>query len=69
MQKEDFPALPGSSQPQSIGGQTTESAVNTAIGSIGTMPGPPLPGSQQNSNEGKDNTTETYCMIYFIATF
>ena len=51
MQNEDFPALPGSNQPQQGG----ESAVNTAIGSIGTMPGPPISGTQ-SSSEGKENT-------------
>ena len=63
MQKEDFPALPGSNQPQSIG-QGGESAVNTAIGSIGTMPGPPAPGNQ-SSSDGKENiSSETYCMLF-----
>jgi len=58
MQNEDFPALPGSNQPQQGG----ESAVNTAIGSIGTMPGPPIPGTQ-SSSEGKENTaSEAYSL-------
>lgn len=60
MQNEDFPALPGSNVPI---GQSAESAVNAAIGSIGPLPTQQTTTNQPSSGDGKDNAlSEAYSL-------
>lgn len=67
MQNEDFPALPGSNVPI---GQSAESAVNAAIGSIGPLPTQQTTTNQPSSGDGKDNAlSEAYCMYLFEGVY